>query len=153
MLNLHDCILAFLCNLLKYVLYLQFHLFDCLISPCFLQCLISFCAPSNFILIYTKVFSLWLPFWVLQAHNSYPFNTLPSLHFPEFLYFCFMIFLHRGDCFMCVHSHFCCFSLHFTLLYLSIYSVPTAFSSYYFAAQQFVEGIWEEKTEGHAFQI
>ena len=50
-----------------------------------------------------------------------------------------MIFLHRGDLFLCMHSCFCCFSLHFTLLCLSM------LVTYGFIAQQFTEGCWERR--------
>lgn len=102
----------------------------CWLSPFYLSCVsynvsVSLCS-FQFHWIYKKVLFLQLLHWVLQAHNLYLFNVLPSFSFTEFLYFYFIIFLHRRDFFLCVLSHFCCFHLH-TLFYLSIYSVPTVY--------------------------
>lgn len=96
-----------------------------------------------------KYFSLCLLFCVLQAHNSYPFNALPSLPFSEFLYFAlWSSFLEVT--LLCVHSNFCCFCLHHPLLYLSIYSVPNACSHLVcHSPARMLQG----EAKSHAFQI
>lgn len=52
-----------------------------------------------------------------------------------------------------MHSYFCCFYLHLTLLSLSIYSVPTACSYLLFCTAAIYRRMLGEKTEGHVFQI
>lgn len=92
---------------------------------CLLQCLISLCAPSNFI-GFIKIFcsyNFFPEFYKLTIHillmSCHHFLLLSSYISTLWSSFIEVIFL-------CVPSHFCCFYLHFILFYLSIYSVLIA---------------------------
>lgn len=144
--NLHCYLLclSFLCNLLKYVLYLQFCYFLTSVFTVFpIISNLSLCSFQSHLDLYYKGFFLLHLFWVLQAHNSYPFNILPYLPSLEFLHFCFMIFLHRGVFFFltCAFS-FCCFPLYFPYCTFLFMLCQLLLVTYYFIAQQFIKGCW-----------
>lgn len=87
----------------------------------------SLCAPSNFIGFIKRFcsYNFFPEFYKLTIHillmSCHHFLLLSSYISTLWSSFIEVIFL-------CVPSHFCCFYLHFTLSYLSIYSVPTACS-------------------------